>query len=387
VRGPGSKVRFDIADIARQHRKALETRYHVNRQQRRVLTAISQCRTAALGGHVEVCEHGDFERIAYNSCRNRHCPKCQALAQERWIATRSERLLDVGHFHGVFTLPSELRPLAQWHPAEVYGALFRAVTDTLLELGRTRLGVTLGLTLILHTWTRELGFHVHLHVLVTAGGLALPLDPGSRMRDPGDGSGFVHTRHGYLFPLEMMGVVFRAKMLHELGLLREKGDFPELTNGAYGALMAPLANKAWIVYAKKPFRRSTQVIEYLGRYTHRVGIANSRIQAVTDETITFATKHGQTVSLHPVEFLRRLVQHVLPPGFHKIRHAGLYGSARPGGLLERAKAFVGAYRRPRKAKARLEQLERAHRTCPVCGGELRRMPLSPACRAPPTATP
>jgi hypothetical protein len=370
-----TRPRFDIADIVRQHRKALETRYHLNRQQRRVLTAIGQCRTAALGGHKEVCEHGDFERIAYNSCRNRHCPKCQALAQERWIAARCERLLDVGHSHGVFTLPSELRPLALWHPAEVYGAMFRAVTDTLLELGRTRLGVTLGLTLILHTWTRELGFHVHLHVLVTAGGLAL------------DGSGFVHIRHGYLFPLAMMGAVFRAKMLHELGLLRTQGEFPEFTDGAYGALMAPLADKGWIVYAKKPFRRSAHVVEYLGRYTHRVGIANSRLQVVTPEQVTFATKHGQTASLHPVEFLRRLVQHVLPSGFHKIRHAGLYGSARPGGLLERAKTFVGAYRRTKDAKVRLEQLERANRTCPVCGGVLRRMPLPPASRSPPPAAP
>jgi len=369
------RPRLDIADIVSQHRKALETRYYVNRQQRRVLTAIEQCRTAALGGHVEVCEQGDFERIAYNSCRNRHCPKCQALAQERWIAARCERLLDLGHFHGVFTLPSELRPLALWHPAEVYGAMFRAVTDTLLELGRTRLGVTLGLTLILHTWTRELGFHVHLHVLVTAGGLAL------------DGSGFKHLRHGYLFPLGMMGVVFRAKMLHELGLLRERGDFPELANGAYGALMAPLTKKDWIVYTKKPFRRSAHVVEYLGRYTHRVGIANSRLQAVTPNQVTFSTKHGLTISLGPVEFLRRLVQHVLPPGFHKIRHAGLYASARPGGLLERARAFVGTYRRTQKAKARLERLERAHRTCPICGGELRRMPLPPASRAPPPATP
>jgi hypothetical protein len=370
-----TRPRFDIADIVRLHRDALEARYRLNRQQRRVLTDIGQCRTAALGGHKEVCENGDFERIAYNSCRNRHCPKCQALAQERWIAARCERLLDLGHVHGVFTLPSELRPLAQWHPAEVYGAMFRAVTDTLLELGRTRLGVTLGLTLILHTWTRELGFHVHLHVLVTAGGLAL------------DGSGFVRLRHGYLFPLGMMGVVFRAKMLHELGLLREKGDFPEFTDGAYGALMAPLANKSWIVYAKKPFRRSAHVVEYLGRYTHRVGIANSRLQAVTPDQVTFGTKHDRTASLHPMEFLRRLVQHVLPPGFHKIRHAGLYASARPGGLLEQARAFIGAYRRTRKAKARLEQLERARRTCPTCGGELRRTPLSPACRAPPTATP
>lgn len=369
------RPRFDIGDLARQHRKALEVQHRLNRQQRRMLTAIGLCRTAALGGHEEVCENGDFRRNAYNSCRNRHCPKCQALAQERWIAARCERLLDLGHFHGVFTLPSELRPLAKYYPAEVYGAMFRAVTDTLLELGRTRLGVTLGLTLVLHTWTRELGYHVHIHVLVTAGGLAL------------DGSGFIHTQHNYLFPLEVMGVVFRAKMLHELGLLRDKGAFPEFTDGAYGALMAPLAKKDWIVYAKKPFRRSNHVVHYLSRYTHRVGISNSRILDATPELVTFGTKHGLTASLHPVEFLHRLVQHVLPPGFHKIRHAGLYGSVRPGGLLEKAKALVGAYRRPKKEKAILERLERAAHICPVCGGELRHLPLPPPSRAPPPTTP
>jgi len=257
------------------------------------------------------------------------------------------------------------------HPAEVYGALFRAVTDTLLQLGRTRLKATLGLTLILHTWTRELIFHVHLHVLVTAGGLAL------------DGSGFVHTRHDYLFPLEVMGVVYRAKMLHELGLLQAKGAFAELTSGAYGALMAPLSKKDWIVYAKKPFRRSAYVVAYLSRYTHRVGIANSRIKARTSEQVTFATKQGRTATIHPVEFLRRLVQHVLPRGFHKIRHAGLYGSVRPGGLLQRAKAFVGAYRRPKKVQADLDRLERAVRYCPICGGELWRTALPATSRAPP----
>ena len=370
-----ARPKFDIADIVREHRPALEAQACPSREQRRMLTAIGLCRTAKLGGHEEVCEHGDFRRNAYNSCRNRHCMKCQALAQERWIAARAERLLDLGHFHGVFTLPSELRPLAEWHPAEVYGAFFRAVAATLLELGRTRLKATLGLTMVLHTWTRELGFHVHLHVLVTAGGLAL------------DGSGFIHTRHDYLFPLDMMGVVFRAKMLHELGHLRARGAFPSFTNGAYGALMAPLADKPWIVYAKKPFRRSAYVIEYLGRYTHRVGISNSRLQASTREQVTFGTKHGRTATLHPVEFLRRLVRHVLPPGFHKIRHAGLYGSVRSGGLLERAKAFVGAYRRPKKAKAKLEQWERTAHTCPVCGGELRRIPLAPTSRAPPPPTP
>jgi hypothetical protein len=370
-----ARPKFDIADIVREHRPALEAQVRLSREQRRMLTAIGLCRTAKLGGHEEVCEHGDFRRNAYNSCRNRHCMKCQALAQERWIAARAERLLDLGHFHGVFTLPSELRPLAEWHPVEVYGAFFRAVAATLLELGRTRMKATLGLTMVLHTWTRELGFHVHLHVLVTAGGLAL------------DGSGFIHTRHDYLFPLGMMGVVFRAKMLHELGLQRDRGAFPSFTDGAYGALMAPLSKKRWIVYAKKPFRRSAYVIEYLGRYTHRVGISNSRLQASTREQVRFGTKHGRTATLHPVEFLRRLVRHVLPPGFHKVRHAGLYGSVRPGGLLERAKSFVGGYRRPKKAKAKLEQWERTAHTCPVCGGELRRIPLAPTSRAPPPSMP
>ena len=370
-----SRPRFDIANIVRQHRRALEARQPLNRLQRRVLTAIGLCRTAALGGHVEVCEQGDFERFVYHSCRNRHCMKCQALAQEHWIAARSERLLDLGHFHLVFTLPAELRFLAKWYPAEVYGAMFHAVTDTLLALGRTRLKATLGLTLVLHTWTRELGFHPHLHVLATAGGLAL------------DGSGFVHSRKDFLFPVAMLGVVFRAKMLHELGLLQTRVAFPNLPADLYAARMAAIARKPWVVYAKKPFRRSLRVVHYLARYTHRVGISNSRILDATGDQVTFATKQGKTATIHPVEFLHRLVQHVLPPGFHKIRHAGLYGSVRTGGLLARARTFVRAYRRPKKAKDQLQRLERGTRTCPVCGGELHRMPLPPSSRAPPPATP
>lgn len=375
-----TRPRFDIADLVRLHRAALErsadaAREALNRQQRRVLTAIGQCRTAALGGHKEICEHGDFERIAYNSCRDRHCPKCQALAQERWLDKETQRLLDVPHFHLVFTLPAELRFLARQYPGKFYGALFRTVTRTLLKLFRSRLKATPGLLLVLHTWTRELTFHPHLHVLVTAGGLAL------------DGGSFIPSGKKYLFPVRMMGKVFRAKMLNALGKLQEKGAFPEVPMEFYATRMAAVSDLDWVVYAKRPFRHSSHVVGYLARYTHRVGIANSRLQAVTPNQVTFSTKHGLTISLGPVEFLRRLVQHVLPPGFHKIRHAGLYASARPGGLLERARAFVGTYRRTQKAKARLERLERAHRTCPICGGELRRMPLPPASRAPPPATP
>jgi hypothetical protein len=357
------------------HRKALETRYSLNRQQRRVLTAIGQCRTAALGGHVEACERGDFERIAYNSCRDRHCPKCQALAQERWLEKECRKLLGIGHFHLVFTLPSELRFLARQYPKEVYDAMFKAVTGTLLGLGRKQLKATLGLTLILHTWTRELDLHPHLHVLATAGGLAL------------DGSGFVH-RKKYLFPVTMMGKVFRAKMLNALGNLQKKGAFPGIPGGLYGATMAKVSQMAWVTYAKKPFRHSSHVVGYLARYTHRVGIANSRLQSVTDDQVTFATKNGQTATLHPVELLRRLVQHVLPKGFHKIRHAGLYSSTFRGGLLDQARAFVGTCKKPKtKDRAHYERLEQAYQTCPVCGGALRRKPLPSATRAPPEDAP
>ena len=366
-----TRPRFDVADIVRLHRSALEARYSLNRQQRRVLTAIGQCRTAALGGHKEVCEHGDFEQISYNSCRDRHCPKCQALAQERWLDRETQRLLDLPHFHLVFTLPAELRFLAKQYPAKFYGALFRAVTQTLLKLFRTRLKATPGLLLVLHTWTRELGFHPHLHVLATAGGLAL------------DGSGIVLSGKKYLFPVHMMGKVFRAKMLHSLGALQKKGAFPGLPGEIYANRMAVVSAMPWVVYAKKPFRHSSHLVAYLARYTHRVGIANSRLLDVTEDRVTFATKNGKSTTVHPVEFLHRLVQHVLPQGFHKIRHAGLYGSARTGGLLERARSFVGVCKKPKKEPSDLERLEQASRTCPVCGGALRRTPLPASIRAPP----
>ncbi len=366
-----TRPRFDIADIVRLHRDALESRVALNRQQRRVLTAIGQCRTAALGGHKEVCEHGDFERIAYNSCRDRHCPKCQALAQERWLDKETQRLLDVPHFHLVFTLPAELRFLARQYPAKFYGALFRAATKTLLKLFRSRLKAIPGLLLVLHTWTRELTFHPHLHVLVTAGGLAL------------DGGSFIPSGKNYLFPVAMMGEVFRAKMLNALGRLQAKGAFPEVPKELYASRMATVSDLDWGVHAKKPFGHSSHVAGYLARYTHRVGIANSRLLDVTEDRVTFATKNGNTATVHPVEFLERLVQHVLPPGFHKIRHAGLYGSLQAGGLLEKARAIVGTCKKPRKDPSDLERVERESQTCPVCGGALRRTPLPAAIRAPP----
>lgn len=370
------RPRYDIADIVRAHRPALEAKHHLSRPQKRVLTAVSRCRTAALGGHLEVCTQCGFEHPAYNSCRNRHCPKCQALAQEKWIAARRTRVLPVPHLHQVFTLPAALRPLAMRHPVEVYTTFFHAVSELLLELGRTHFGATLGLTMVLHTWTRELAFHPHIHVLVTAGGLAL------------DGGRFVHVKRSkrgklFLFHVTVMGELLRGKMLDALRKLHRKGSFPELDQPAFDTLMARLAApKSWNVYAKAPFRKSQYVLQYLGRYTHRVGIANSRLVEVSDDHVTFHTKHGKAATLHPVEFLRRFVQHVLPDGFHKIRHAGLYASAQPGGLLEQARTLLPAPQAEPKPESVPSETPL---TCPHCGGLILRIPLTALARAPPAA--
>jgi hypothetical protein len=375
------KPRFEVAEIVRKHRPALEASQRLSPQEKGVLTLIARCRTADMGGHREVCDKGHYVRYAYNSCGNRHCPKCQALAQERWLAARARRLLDVGHFHVVFTLPSELRPLAKCHPYEVYDALVMASAGTVLDLARDRKRAHVGLTTVLHTWTREMGFHPHVHIMVTAGGLALR------------GGGFLPIRSDYLFPSKMMGKVFRSKMLERLWHLQAKGTFPEMTDRAFKDLMGRMKKKEWVVYAKKPFKRVDHVIQYLARYTHRVGMANSRLTDVTGDQVTFRTRGDRTLTLHGVEFLRRLLLHILPPGFHKIRHFGLYASAAPGGRLEKARtALENAYRKSRKQRsaflaritAKIRRLEKKAKCCPVCGDLLRRLPLdAPSTRAPP----
>ena len=328
------RPRYDIAEIVRRHRVQLEAEVKLTLAQRRMLSAIAVCRTAVLGGHLDVCRACGYEHPAYNSCRNRHCPKCQGLAQERWIAARSERLLPVGHFHVVFTLPSELRGLARFVPAVLFDALFRAAAQTLLELGRSRLDGTLGATMVLHTWTRELAFHPHVHAIVTAGGLAL------------DRSRWVASNPEYLFPVKLMGALLRGKMMAELRRRHASGEFEGFDDfahpQAFDGLMARLAKMKWVVYAKKPFRRCEHVLAYLGRYTHRVGISNSRLTAVAAHAVTFRTKDGKTTTLAPTEFLRRLVQHVLPDGLQKSRHYGLYSSTHVHGLLRTARALLAS---------------------------------------------
>jgi hypothetical protein len=379
---PAGRPRFDVADIVRRHRRELEAETHLTCAHKRVLSAIALCRTAALGGHVDVCRSCDFERPAYNSCHNRHCPKCQALRQEKWIAARREQLLPVGHFHVVFTLPSELRALGKCHPREIFGALFAAASETLLELGTTRLQARLGITMVLHTWTRELHFHPHVHALVTAGGATA------------HGAGWIASTGKYLFPVQVMGALLRGKMMHALRRLHADGAFARFGGfvdpEGFDRLMGKLARRKWVVYAKEPFKCIEHVLNYLGRYTHRVGIANSRLVVVRDDAVTFRTKNGKMVTVSPVQFLRRFVEHVLPDGFHKIRHYGLYATAADSARREAHRALAGAPRAPRiVAPSWIEHLRtltgRDVTRCPQCGSilEHRPLPVATTSRAPP----
>lgn len=373
------RTRFDIGDIVRAHRDALDAAHPLGRAQRRVLTDMAQCRTAALGGHLDRCVECDYERPAYNSCRNRHCPKCQALPQEVWIAKRREVMLDVGHFHLVFTLPAQLRPLAKFAPELIYNTLLSASAETLRELAAKNRGVTLGVTTVLHTWTRALEFHPHVHALVTAGGLA----HASRS----------WTRVGgrYLFSIKVMGKLLRGKVMAALRRAHADGRFTGfdafIDPLGFELLMTKIAKLSWNVYAKAPFKKSQHVLDYLGRYTHRVGIANSRLLAVSDDAVTFRTKGDGVLTLPPVEFLRRFVQHVLPDKFHKIRHYGLYAGGAGAALLV-ARKLVGGLAsptvRPRTVLELLVALTGLDISrCPQCCAQLLHKPLADDARHPP----
>lgn len=371
---------FRIADLVRRHRRALVDEHALSHAQHRLLGAIAACRTPALGGHLHRCRSCETMHPVYHSCRRRGCPNCQAMAQEAWIAARSARILPVRHFQVVFTLPSELRRLARGHPTDVYNAFFQAVGGILGELGLGRLQAQLGWTLVLHTWKRDLGYHPHLHALVTAGGLSM------------DGSSFLPVRGAYLFPGDVMGRLLRGRMLAALRGLFAKGAFPELDTASFDALMASLAeHKSWVVHAQPPFRDASHLLRYLGRYVHRIAISDSRLVDVTHDRVTFTTRRGKTATLHPVEFLHRFVQHVLPAGFHKVRHGGLYARTRAGGRLEQARALLareerGSATQPEPTNIAATQAPppfEGHR-CPDCGGLLERTRVSiPMLRAPP----
>jgi hypothetical protein len=328
------RPRLEVADIFQVHGEAYRRTHVLTPQQARALRAIVSCRTAALGGHLEVCDHCGFSRPAYNSCRNRHCPKCQARAQAGWVDRQVARILPTHYFHVVFTLPEELRGLVHRNRRVLFDLLFAAAARTLLLLGRDHLEATLGLTAVLHTWTREMAFHPHVHCIVSGGGLAA------------DGASWSATRQDYLFPHRVLSRLFRGKFLAGLLRLYHRGTLD--LGGACTPLADPevfrlfksrLYAKEWVVYAKPPFAGPQQVYRYLGRYTHRIAISNARLEAFEETGVRFRTRHGRSVTLSSQEFIRRFLLHVLPEGFHKIRHYGLLAAGRKR-QLEQARRLL-----------------------------------------------
>ncbi len=306
------------------------------------MRAIEVCRTQVLGGRVDVCDHCGNEEHHFHSCRNRNCPTCQSLSQNRWIENRLERLLPTDYFHVVFTVPDELlNGIILRNREWFFDLLFHAASRTLLELGADpkRLGAQLGITCVLHTWTRDLRFHAHLHCIVTGGGL-----------HP-DGDRWLHAREGYLFPAKVLSKLFRGKLLSGLDAAHRAGDLD--LAGACADLADPrgfaqlkdrLYKTPWVAYCKAPFAGPEQVFRYLGRYTHRVGLSNQRLLGLSGEGIQFRTRGKATVSLPPDEFIHRFLQHVLPTGFVKIRHYGLMASGNATTKLERARRLLEAER-------------------------------------------
>lgn len=319
-------VAVDIADIIRLYGPALRQLYSLNPEQLAALRDIERCRTAALGGHLDVCTSCGHSRPAYNSCRNRHCPKCQALRQAKWVESRVARTLPTHHFHTVFTLPAELRPLAILQPRFVYDLLLDCASATLLELGRDpkRLDGQLGVTAVLHTWARNLTLHPHVHCIVTGGALSA------------DGTQWRSARSSFLFHVTVMRELFRGKFLAGLQKANDQGRLLRPDGTAWlepsdlRRLLRKLRRMKWVVYCKRPFGGPEQVIRYLGQYTHRVAISNRRLLSLDARGVTFRTRDGNTATLEAVEFLHRFIAHVLPPRFVKIRHYGLLatGNAR-----------------------------------------------------------
>ena len=376
------RPRLEVADIVRAHGEAFVRAHVLSPEQRAALRDIGRCRTAALGGYVDVCAECGHAEVGYHSCRNRNCPKCQSLEQARWIERRMERMLPTHSFHVVFTLPSQLRALAMHNREAVFDTLFASAAEALLELGRDErwLGAQLGVTSVLHTWTRDLRFHPHIHCIVTGGGLSL------------DGERWVGTRPDFLFHVRVLGKLFRGKVLARLqkaydqGELRFDGAAASLADRvAFARLRDKLYKKRWVVYAKPPFGGVDQAVRYLGHYTHRVGISNHRLLAFDQRGVTFRTRGDGRVTLAPDEFLRRLVQHVLPPGFVKIRHHGLFAASNVSTRLAAARRLLqqapttmpDVPRPPRDFRELLLALTGIDlRRCPRCGAEaMTRRPL------------
>ena len=297
---------------------------YVSPQQSKTIFAISNCRTSVYGAHKDLCDECGYERISYNSCRNRHCPKCQSFAKENWIEKQQQNLLNVQYFHAVFTVPDDLNIVFMQNQTTMYNLLFKAVSETLMELSKDMkyLGATPGITIVLHTWGQSLNFHPHLHCIITGGGLS-------------ECGKWINSRKKFFIPVKVMSKKFRGKFMYYFNRAKIKffGSAKHLKNDiALADFVNHLYKKDWIVYCKPPFGNANKVIDYLGRYTHRVAISNNRIVKHIDDTVSFNWRDytdnnkGKVMTLSVNEFIRRFLMHVLPLGFRKIRHFGIFAS-------------------------------------------------------------
>ncbi len=346
---------LEIADIFRDHGAAWRKANagHVSLGQLKVMSAIESCRTVALGGHVMRCEDCSHTQIAYNSCRNRHCPKCQGSQALAWMKQRNSELLDVPYFHVVFTLPARIAAIAYQNKAVVYDLLFKASSQTMRTIAADpkRLGVKIGFTSVLHTWGSAMTHHPHVHMIVPGGGISL------------DGMRWIGCRPNYLLPVKMLSRLFRRLMLemllaaHDAGRLQFFGDHAHLAGkAAFKAYLAPLHRTKWFVYSKRPFAGPEQVLAYLSRYTHRVAISNRRLVAADHKGVTFKYKdyrieglaRYKTMTLATDEFIRRFLIHVLPKGFHRIRHYGLLATGARAANIAHARELLAVPSRPKE---------------------------------------
>lgn len=358
-----SRAGLELADVLRRHAARLPS---LSSEQARAARAIVRCRTAALGGHVRACDRCRHREVAYNSCRNRHCPKCQGASAAEWLAARERDLLPVAYYHVVFTLPKALHPFFRADPRRVYGLLFKAVSETLLEVARKRLGTEIGVTSVLHTWTQRLEFHPHIHCVATGGGLT----PDGRWRA---------CPEGFFLPEKVLSAVFRGKLLSVLERAVRRAEIAlSMTRKAARRLLREATRTDWVVDARRPFAGPEQVLKYLSRYTHRIALTNARLVAQDDESVTFRWKDRREgdakklMTLPAEEFLRRFFQHVLPSGFVRIRHYGLLANAGKAEKIARCRLLLAAPPPPALEEEGWEDrllrvTGRDVRRCPRCG--------------------
>ena len=376
-----SRPALEVADIFRDHGAAWRRANagHVSLDQIKVMSAIERCRTAALGGHVARCEDCSHTVIAYNSCRNRHCPKCQGAAATEWLAAREADLLPVAYFHVVFTLPAAIADIAYQNKAVIYDILFTASAETMIAIAADpkHLGARIGITSVLHTWGSAMTHHPHVHMIVPGGGISF------------DGKRWVSCRPNFFLPVQVLARLFRGLFLaklraaHQAGRLKFFGVHAHLDNiRAFKAYLAPLRKIEWVVYAKKPFGGPQAVLAYLSRYTHRVAISNRRLISADQTGVTFKWKDYRiegpgrytTMTLPAHEFIRRFLMHVLPKGFHRIRHYGLLASGNRAANIAQARTLLAVPARsdqPDTSEAgALDQPPGLPRPCPCCGGRM-----------------